>query len=195
MMDRMRLTGTVTPDRPLLVLAVQEEAAHLDTDLPVLLTGIGKVNAAASLATVLARGDRPSEILNLGTAGALESGWLGTHEIAQVIQHDIDTPVLKALTGRTYGDALTVSEGTGPTLATGDLFVADESARARLAQHAQLVDMEGYALVTVARRADVPIRLIKHVSDEAGAGAGQTWQESVDGCAKVLAEWVREEGF
>ncbi|WP_344961280.1 nucleosidase [Streptomyces thioluteus] len=191
----MRLTGTVTPDRPLLVLAVQEEAAHLDTDLPVLLTGIGKVNAAASLATVLARGDRPSEILNLGTAGALESGWLGTHEIAQVIQHDIDTPVLKALTGRTYGDALTVSEGTGPTLATGDLFVADESARARLAQHAQLVDMEGYALVTVARRADVPIRLIKHVSDEAGAGAGQTWQESVDGCAKVLAEWVREEGF
>ncbi|GAA0422381.1 nucleosidase [Streptomyces luteireticuli] len=192
----MRLTGTITPDRPLLVLAVQEEAAHLDTDLPVLLTGIGKVNAAASLATVLARGDRPSEILNLGTAGALEPGWMGTHEIAQVIQHDIDTPVLKALTGRTYGDALVVDGASdGPTLATGDLFVADETARARLAEHAQLVDMEGYALVTVARRADVPIRLIKHVSDEAGAGAGQTWQESVDGCAKVLAEWVRERGL
>ncbi|MDG4531719.1 nucleosidase [Streptomyces sp. AV19] len=191
----MRLTGTITPDRPLLVLAVQEEAAHLDTDVPVLLTGIGKINAAASLATVLARGDRPSEIINLGTAGALSSGWMGTHEIAQVIQHDIDTPVLKALTGRTYGDALTVNDAAGPTLATGDLFVADEAARARLAEHAQLVDMEGYALVSVARTHEVPIRLIKHVSDEAGAGAGQTWQESVDGCAKVLAEWVREAGF
>ncbi|WP_241833403.1 nucleosidase [Streptomyces caatingaensis] len=191
----MRLTGTITPDRPLLVLAVEEEAAHLDTGLPVLLTGIGKVNAAASLATVLARGDRPSAILNLGTAGALAPGWTGTHEVAQVIQHDIDTPVLKALTGRSYGDALVVRDGAGPTLATGDLFVADEAARARLAAHAQLVDMEGYALVSVARRADVPIRLIKHVSDEAGAGAGQTWQESVDGCAKVLAEWVRDQGL
>ncbi|WP_280700815.1 nucleosidase [Kitasatospora sp. GP82] len=191
----MRLLGTITPDRPLLVVAVQEEAAYLGDSLPVLLTGIGKINATAALATVLARGERPSEIVNLGTAGALRSGWAGTHQVAQVLQHDIDTPVLRALTGRTYGAPIAVSDTPGPTLATGDLFVSDPEARDRLAEHADLVDMEGYALATVAQRANVPLRLIKHVSDEAGAGADRTWRESVDGCARILAEWVRAQGL
>ncbi|MCA6091241.1 nucleoside phosphorylase [Streptomyces sp. SCA3-4] len=189
----MRLLGTIDPNRPLLVVAVREEAVHLDGDLPVLLTGIGKVNATAALATVLARGERPSEIINLGTAGALRPGWEGIHEVAKVIQHDLDTPVLRALTGRTYGAPVTLTGADGPTLATGDLFVSDPDARARLAEQADLVDMEGYALATVARREGIPLRLIKHVSDEAGAGADRTWRDSVDGCAKILAEWVREQ--
>ncbi|GAA2791237.1 MULTISPECIES: nucleosidase [Kitasatospora] len=188
----MRLIGTVSPDRPLLVVAVREEAAHLDERLPVLLTGIGKINATAALATVLARGERPSEIVNLGTAGALKSGWAGTHEIARVLQHDIDTPALEALTGRSYGAPLTLGSAPGPVLATGDLFVSDEEARARLARSADLVDMEGYAVAVVARRAELPVRLVKHVSDEAGEGAGNSWRDAVDGCAKILAEWVAE---
>ncbi len=56
----MRLNGVITSDRPLLVLAVEEEAAYLDENLPVLLTGMGKVNAAIALATVLAQGCRPT---------------------------------------------------------------------------------------------------------------------------------------
>lgn len=55
----MELIGEITAGRPLLVLAVKEEAQFLDTDLPVLLTGMGKVNAATALATVLARGPHP----------------------------------------------------------------------------------------------------------------------------------------
>ncbi|MFG2822366.1 nucleosidase [Kitasatospora sp. NPDC048365] len=188
----MRLIGTVSPDRPLLVVAVREEAAHLDERLPVLLTGIGKINATAALATVLACGELPSQVVNLGTAGALKPGWEGTHEVASVLQHDIDTPVLKALTGRTYGAPIDLGAAGGPTLATGDLFVSDPAARDRLALSADLVDMEGYAIATVARRAEVPVRLVKHVSDEAGEGADRTWRESVDGCAKVLAAWVRD---
>ena len=191
----MRLLGTISPDRPLLVVAVQEEAVYLGERLPVLLTGIGKINAAAGLATVLARGERPSEIVNLGTAGALRPGWAGTHQVAQVLQHDIDTPVLRALTGRTYGAPITVGEDEGPTLATGDLFVSDPAARDRLALTADLVDMEGYALATVAQRAEVPIRLVKHVSDEAGDGADRTWRESVDACARILADWARDHGL
>ncbi|MGW2252974.1 nucleosidase [Kitasatospora sp. NPDC001660] len=191
----MRLLGTITPDRPLLVVAVREEAAHLDDRLPVLLTGMGKVNAAAALATVLARGDQPSEVINLGTAGALRPGWEGTHHVTQVIQHDLDSPALLALTGRTYGAPLVVGKGDGPILATGDLFVSDPAARDRLAEHADLVDMEGYAVATVAHRAGLPVRLVKHVSDEAGDGAAHSWRESVDDCARHLAEWVAAQGW
>ncbi|MFI5533310.1 nucleosidase [Kitasatospora sp. NPDC051853] len=189
----MRLIGTIAPDRPLLVIAVEEEAAHLGGELPVLLTGIGKVNASVALATVLARGERPSEIVNLGTAGALRPGLEGTHLVSRVVQHDLDTPVLHSLTGRTYGADLTLDGADGgPVLATGDLFVSDAGARDRLAARADLVDMEGYAVATAARRAGVPVRLVKHVSDEAGAGADRTWRESVDGCAQLLAAWVRD---
>lgn len=186
----MDLSGHITTDRPLLVLAVKEEAQFLDTDLPVLLTGIGKVNAASALATVLARGPHPSRVVNLGTAGALRPGWTGTHVIGSVLQHDLDSDVLAALTGELYGPPLEMSEAGGPTLATGDTFIADEETRARLALRAHLVDMEGYALASVAQRAGLPLQMVKHVSDEAGAGAARTWRESVAECARVLAAWA-----
>ncbi|GAA2873922.1 nucleosidase [Streptosporangium fragile] len=185
----MELSGTVTPDRPLLVLAVRQEAQFLDGSLPVLLTGMGKVNAASSLATVLGRGPLPSSVVNLGTAGALRPGWSGTHEVGTVLQHDLDTEMLRGLTGETYGAPLTLTTG-GPVLATGDVFVSEEAARDRLAARADLVDMEGYALASVARQAGVPVRLVKHVSDDAGEGAARSWRESVADCARALADWT-----
>jgi adenosylhomocysteine nucleosidase len=188
----MELIGEISVDRPLLVVAVKEEAQFLDADLPVLLTGIGKVNAATALAVVLARGPRPSGIVNLGTAGALRPGWTGTHVIGTVIQHDLDSDVLRELTGETYGAPLALPDRDGPTLATGDAFISEEAARERLAARAPLVDMEGYALATAAQQAGVPLRIVKHVSDEAGDGAVRTWRETVAGCARALADWAAQ---
>lgn len=193
-MDAMRLIGEIDPAHPLLVVAVAEEAAYLDERLPVLLTGMGKVNAGVALATVLGRGPLPAAVVNLGTAGALRPGLEGTHEIGEVIQHDLDSAMLHTLTGETYGPPLALDGGRAarPVLATGDLFVAEEEARKRLAERADLVDMEGYAVASAALAAGVPVRLVKHVSDEAGEGAARTWRESVDGCAKALGQWARE---
>lgn len=186
----MQLTGEITEDRPLLVLAAKEEAQYLNSSLPVLLTGMGKVNGATALATTLAGGPMPSEVINLGTAGALRPGLTGTHLIGTVMQHDLDSDTLHALTGEIYGAPLTVGAPDGPTLATGDSFIDDEAARARLAAYASLVDMEGYALATVAHRAGIPIRIVKHVSDDAGEGAARSWRESVAQCARILADWA-----
>ncbi|WP_435972503.1 nucleosidase [Streptomyces sp. Qhu_M48] len=188
----MELLGEITADRPLLVLAVKEEAQFLETDLPVLLTGMGKVNAATALASALGRGPRPSGIVNLGTAGALRPGMTGTHVIGTVVQHDFDGRLLATLTGESYGAPLTLPDGGDTVLATGDTFISDEIARARLAEQAALVDMEGYALAHAAGIAGVPLRIVKHVSDEAGEGAARTWRESVAECARVLADWAEE---
>ncbi|MFJ8666598.1 nucleosidase [Streptomyces sp. NPDC093600] len=186
----MELIGEITADRPLLVLAVKEEAQFLDTDLPILLTGMGKVNAATALATALARGPRPSGVVNLGTAGALRPGWTGTHIVGTVLQHDLDGELLAKLAGETCGAPLTLPDGGDVVLATGDAFIADEATRARLAVRAPLVDMEGYALASAAAVAGVPLRIVKHVSDDAGEGAGRTWRETVAGCARSLADWA-----
>lgn len=184
----MNIKGSVAEGKPLLVVAVGLEASHLRPDLPILITGMGKVNAAVAVAAALAAGPRPSEIINLGTAGALRPGLAGTHVVGTVIQHDFDNETLLRLTGELSAPPLTLGEG--PTLATGDSFIADEATRAQLARHADLVDMEGYAVAAAAQAAGVPVRLVKHVSDEAGATAERTWKESVAACAELLGAWV-----
>ncbi|MFJ9761562.1 nucleosidase, partial [Streptomyces sp. NPDC101149] len=110
--------------------------------------------------------------------------------IGTVIQHDLDSATLHNLTGEIYGEPIRLVDHDGPTLATGDSFIADEATRARLAKDASLVDMEGYALATAAHRAGVSLRIVKHVSDDAGDGAARTWQESVADCARALAHWA-----
>ena len=186
----MGLVGTISPDRPLLVMALKQEAQFYDGDLPLLLTGLGKVNAAAALAAVLAGAPRPSHVISLGTAGALRPGWTGTHVIGTVIQHDLDGDLLRELTGETWGEPLALMDRDGPTLATGDVFVSDPVIRARLAARAALVDMEAYALAAAAHQAGVPIRVVKHVSDDASEGAGKTWRETMAESASALADWI-----
>jgi len=186
----MELIGTLARARPLLVMAVREEVQGCGHGLPLLLTGPGKVNAAAALATVLARGPKPSRIINLGTAGALRSGWSGTHVISRVIEHDLDHELLRQLTGDSYGEPLALADRGGATLATGDVFVSDPVVRARLAAIAALVDMEGYALAAVANQARVPIHIIKHVSDQADEDAAKSWQDTTTESARALSDWV-----
>ncbi len=56
MLTSPELLAPVDPGAPLLVVATREEAEHLGADVPVLLTGIGRINATAALAETLARG-------------------------------------------------------------------------------------------------------------------------------------------
>jgi adenosylhomocysteine nucleosidase len=190
-MTGMQLRGSVLPDLPLLVVALDEEAAGLDDRLPVLVTGPGKVCAATAVASTLAAG-RPSAVINIGTAGALRSGLDGIHDIATVIQHDFDDDAIAALLGRRYGAPIELrGDAVGLTLATGDRFVSGGDLRDRLAFHADLVDMEGYAVAAAARAAGVPVRLVKLVSDEADEDAGSTWASTVADHARTLADWVQ----
>jgi len=189
-MTGMQLRGSVLPDLPLLVVALDEEAARLDGRLPVLITGPGKVCAATAVASTLAA-SRPSAVINIGTAGALRSGVDGIHDVGTVIQHDFDDEAIAALLGRSYGAPIELrGDGAGLVLATGDRFVSGGDLRDRLAGHADLVDMEGYAVAAAARAAGVPVRLVKLVSDEADEDAGATWASTVADHARTLADWV-----
>ena len=187
----MRLHRSITADRPLIVVALEEEATHLHvSELPALVTGVGKVNAAIAVATILGE-HSPSHVINVGTAGALREGISGTHVIGRVIQHDLDDSALFSLAGLHFGEPIDLGP-TGLTLATGDAFVSDSTTRDRLAVLADLVDMEGYAVARASLAAGVPVSLVKHVSDSADDSAGRSWRESIDDCAEQLGHWLRE---
>lgn len=200
------LLAPVDPEAPLLVVATREEAEHLGADVPVLLTGIGRINATAALTEALARGPLPATVLNVGTAGSLDDGPAsslhGVHRISRVLLHDFSHSAVRKLAGADAyppidlevpgegegGGASSSNGAAGTVLATGDLFVEDSATRARLAETADLVDMEGYAIAWVARRYGVPVELIKLVSDPADESAGKLWAAGVAECSRVLGE-------
>lgn len=155
------------------------------------MTGIGKTAAAAGLARHLATRTNLGDValVNLGTAGALHDEHEGLYEVGTVVNHEINAEAIRAL-GYDPRERLVIGEH--PTVvATGDVFVTDPRVRARLAAMAHLVDMEGYAYAYVAAEFGLPIRMIKHVSDNADEGAME-WVELVDRSARLLGEWAAE---
>ncbi|MEY8566118.1 nucleosidase [Corynebacteriaceae bacterium 7-707] len=193
--------GRVAPGQPLVVVAVAAEAADMDEDAPVLITGIGRLNATLAVTDCLHRylraGGLPSAVINIGTAGALRPGLTGVHRVDRVILHDFSHAGVAALTGRDeYPPIDLATSGTdsspGLTLATGDVFVDDAATRDRLAQDAHLVDMEGYAVAAVAQWFGVPVQLAKIVSDSADDTAGASWHRELPALARQLADHSRQ---
>lgn len=176
----------------LVVTATPMEAAYVPDDLPMVISGIGKTAAAVATARALAGyGDlNDLTVVNIGTAGALRDGVTGIHEPGVVLNHDINADALRAL-GHDPEEWLSLSSGDGTVLATGDVFVTDGETRGRLAQVADLVDMEGYAVAYAARQFGVPVRLVKHVSDNADEAA-MDWANLVHESARLLGRWLRE---
>jgi len=176
--------------RVLVVAATAEEAAHLPAQLPLVVTGMGKTAAATATARALAQADVSDlTVVNIGTAGALREGVTGLHEVGTVLNHDISADAIRAL-GHDPMERIVVGPGD-TVLATGDVFVTDPGVRDVLAQQAHLVDMEGYAVAYASRAFGVPVRLVKHVSDNAGEDA-VGWPQLVEASARELGRWLRE---
>ncbi|MCB0986511.1 MAG: hypothetical protein KDB09_01955 [Acidimicrobiales bacterium] len=180
---------------PLIVAATEIEIAHVPRSLPRVITGLGKTAAAVATTVALTRmaaepgGLEGLVVLNVGTAGALRDEIVGLHQPGAVFNHDLNGDAIRAL-GFDPREELTV-EGDDTVLASGDLFVTDPAVRARLAERAHLVDMEGYAVALSCDQFGVPLRLVKHVSDNAD-GTAHDWPTAVAASAVVLGQWVEQ---
>lgn len=173
----------------LVVSAVAGEARYVPGGIPVVVTGVGKTAAAVAVSRALAERDLSDlVVLNVGTTGALRDGLSGLFLPSTVINHDVNAEAVRAI-GLDPQEELHVEGGDGTVLASGDVFVTDPAVRARLAERAQLVDMEAYGVVYACQAYGVPVRVVKHVSDSADEAA-LDWPALVDASAKVLGEWV-----
>lgn len=149
----------------LLVFAHRDEASAF-ADVPHLVTGVGKVNAAVSLAGALAEGG-VERVAVLGTAGVVSDGperpsLEDVYQITGVVQHDFSLPSPEL---RPQGEVILPPERTA-VIATGDVFVQDDEQRARIAGlGASLVDMEAYAYAGVCDRFRVALQIFKVPSD------------------------------
>lgn len=185
---------------PLFVAALPAETAAFVGHVPVLHVGVGKVQAAAALGHHLATFPESVEVVvNVGTAGGLREQPIGeVAEIGRVHQHDFDHAGVSAFVGTPLpGGPIDLDvPGVAPArLATGDRLVVDPAQRAHLAEHADLVDMEGYAVAATCRRFEVPVRLVKAVSDSADADAALSWKDALERCSTGLVTWCDANGL
>lgn len=187
--------------RVLFVAALAEESEGLEeAGAEVLHVGVGKVQAATALAHHLATHATGTDlVVNVGTAGALGRQTLGeVHEVARVHQHDFDHRGLSSFVGRPLpggGIQLPGPSDAAARLATGDRLILEDGERDELARHADLVDMEGYAVAATCRRFGMPVWLVKAVSDNADGEAAMTFHQTLELCSHRLAAWAGQRGL
>ncbi|MEO8254988.1 MAG: nucleosidase [Flavobacterium sp.] len=174
----------------LFVFALEMEAAEVFNQQNTLFTGIGKVNASYQLTKSIHQ-NKPDLIVNLGSAG---SGFFSKGEVVcctQFVQRDMDvrglgyqryeTPFSDNPLVLKYGlqmDALPIG-----ICGTGDNFEM---------QHTEnlynVVDMESYALATIAKKEGIPFLCLKYISDGADDNAAEDWSVLVHKAAVAFAE-------
>jgi adenosylhomocysteine nucleosidase len=180
----------------LLVAALEAELVAFPPDLPGfdrLITGPGKLQATYALTRALLE-QAYDEIVVMGTAGAIDARLDGTvYEIDAAIQHDVTD--IDGIVGQHVSLPPRLELGReGVTIATGDHFVDDAEAVAVIRPlGAGLVDMETYAYAWVAAQFDVPIRVIKAISDRAQDDAITDWRTAVTACSGQLREFMLAE--
>jgi adenosylhomocysteine nucleosidase len=187
-------------DRYLVTVALEIEAQGVfeAAGVPVLYTGLGKVNAAIALASHLAqlrsRGDALPTVLNFGTAG---SPVLPTHSVVAChafVQRDMDVTGLGFAPGVTpFEDVPTRIEFTPlfkdlpqGVCGSGDRFETGPPAVA-----CDVIDMEAYALAKACWRAGAQFGSVKYVTDGADHAAADDWKNNLPRAAAAFLEQYR----
>ena len=164
-------------------------------DIALCISGIGKVNAALG-AQLLVSKFGVDKLVNFGVAGGLNKGTelCAVYQIAAAVQFDFD---LTELNGTKMGTLDEYKENYLTTnhfkadfpkkmLGTADRFNDSKADYKLLTKelHADIRDMEGAAVVQAAYCVELPVYLIKAISDV--AGSGNTTEQYVVNRAKAL---------
>ena len=169
-----------------MALDIESQGIFENHRVPVLYTGLGKVNAAIALTRALAAyahaARRPPLVINFGTAGSrrFRAGTLvGCHRF---VQRDMDVRALGFSHGVTpFEDIPAELEfaqifpqlpqalcGSGDSFATGESLM-----------HCDVVDMEAYAYAKVCRFEGAQFACAKYITDGADHAAAGDWSSNI----------------
>ncbi|KXS38607.1 MAG: S-adenosylhomocysteine/5'-methylthioadenosine nucleosidase [Halomonadaceae bacterium T82-2] len=159
----------------LFVMAADAEyGPHLRERFTPVMIGVGPVEAAveltAALAELSARGQRPDLVVSLGSAGSRDLEQTEVYQATSVAYRDMDASPLgfeKGVTPfldlpATLPLPLRIPGIPEATLSTGADIV---SGAAYAAIAADMVDMESYACLRACTRFDVPLVVLRGISD------------------------------
>lgn len=187
-------------------------------EVVVVQSGIGKVNAALCT-QILVDDFNVSTLINTGVAGGLYSE-LAVGDVvisSRAVEHDSDLTAfgykmghisgmsengeptyfetdadLAELTQSVANEVLEDNKAYIGTIASGDIFVSDAELKASLVEQfdAYAAEMEGAAIAHVASVNEVPVTIIRAISDLANGEADVTYEEFEEKAAENSAQIV-----
>lgn len=182
---------------PLVVMAlpVEGQGVFEREGVPVLYTGVGKVNAAVALARRLAdyrHARRPAPlVVNFGTAGSRRLAAGSVVACNVFVQRDMDVSGLGFDIGTTPFDEIPARlefPVKFPSMPHGICGTADTFATVDAELPYDVIDMEAYALAKVCKLESAAFACAKYVTDGADHTAGRDWQANLP---RAAAEFLR----
>lgn len=182
-----------------MALPLESGGAIENLGVPVLYTGVGKLNAAYALTRELVRRQaqidrQPRLVLNLGTAGSAVFPTGALVECTRFVQRDMDASPLGFAVGETpYDEHPPVLEHAArfTHLVTASCGSGDDFCLSYDAREFQVVDMEAYALAKVCRMEGLPFASVKYISDGAkDAAAAHEWHAGAPTAGERLAQFL-----
>ncbi|HEU0225042.1 MAG TPA: 5'-nucleosidase [Steroidobacteraceae bacterium] len=184
------MAGEFPPVLAAMALPAEGAGRFEAAGIPVLYTGIGKVNAAVALTRALARYQEAGYALplvaNFGTAGSARIAPRTLVSCRRFLDRDMDVGALGFAPGVTPFDPLPpmlefgAHFGSLPDAVCGS---GDSFATRAHDDACDVVDMEAYALAKACRIAGAEFACAKYVSDSADAAAARHWKDNVAGAA------------
>lgn len=171
--------------------AVEIAADAYECDLgTIIVGGVGILHTMHALSQYIAQAD---EVWNLGVAGALQNRYrLGeVVQIREIGRNNLFPNHLETRSQQFHGHlfatlSLNCPSG-GARLVTSDYPIHQPHLASQLAAHADLVDMEGYAVAYLAQKWQKPCQVWKVVSDFAQPGGPELIQSQLDNASERFA--------
>ncbi len=184
------------PDTLLVMaLPMDSQGVFERANIPVLYTGVGKVNAAYALTRRLAAYSHAGAplplVINFGTVGSQIHPTGTVLECHAFVQRDMDVRGLGVPLGVTPLEDIPAKlefpprfeQLPGGVCGSGDSFVTAQCPIA-----CDVVDMEGYALAKVCWIEGAAFTSVKYVTDGADHAAGQDWRSNLKHAADRFLE-------
>ena len=166
----------------LIITALESELKRefLPPGVKIVYSGVGKINATLTMLKAIQE-LQPKSILNFGTAGKVNPNLQGLLQIARVIQRDMQTEPLapRGVTPFCPRPFEYFSVSGEHVCGTGDNFVTAHDSWLHT-QKVDVVDMELFAIATVAHQFNIPWQSFKYITDDANEDAGNDWQAKVN---------------
>ena len=170
-------------------------------NISLIITGMGALKGAVYLSEIIQQkkltGHPVTEVINYGVAGCV-CDTLSLGEIVvvdKVIKYDsveFSKPQPNKYFSSSFPDiTLTLKRKDITILATSDHPIFTEDEAHRVAQHAHLVDMEGYGYAFAAHGHGIPIQLVKGISDFAYKESEQSFKKIMKRVLKELLSFHR----
>lgn len=177
-----------------MALPVESQGIFERAGVPVLFSGLGKVNAAIALLRRLMQyrgaGRSLPRVVNFGSAGSRQFATGALVACRRFVQRDMDVSALGFALGQTPFEELPAQLQFPPVFThlpeglcgSGDSF---ETGAARL--HCEVVDMEAYALAKVCYLEGAAFACAKYITDGADHAAARDWESNLRPAA--IAFW------